>query len=44
MKTEDTIVAIATAAGAGGIGVVRLSGPRAREIAETIAGVPLRPR
>ena len=44
MKTEDTIVAIATAAGAGGIGVVRLSGSRAREIAETIAGVPLRPR
>jgi tRNA modification GTPase len=30
---DDTIVAIATAAGRGGIGVVRLSGPRAREIA-----------
>ena len=44
MKTEDTIVAIATAAGAGGIGVVRLSGPRAREVAETIVGTPLRPR
>lgn len=31
--TEDTIVAIATAMGRGGIGVVRLSGPRALEIA-----------
>jgi tRNA modification GTPase len=30
---NDTIVAIATAAGRGGIGVVRLAGPRAREIA-----------
>jgi len=44
MHTTDTIVAIATAAGAGGIGVVRLSGPRARNIAETIAGLSLRPR
>jgi tRNA modification GTPase len=30
---QDTIVAISTPAGRGGIGVVRLSGPRAREIA-----------
>jgi tRNA modification GTPase len=30
---NDTIVAIATAAGRGGIGIVRLAGPRAREIA-----------
>jgi tRNA modification GTPase len=30
---DDTIVAIATAAGRGGIGVVRLSGPEARAIA-----------
>ena len=29
----DTIVAIATAAGSAGIGVVRLSGPRAPAIA-----------
>jgi len=33
---DDTIAAIATAAGAGGIGIVRLSGPHARTIAETI--------
>lgn len=30
---QDTIVAVATAAGRGGIGVVRLAGPRAQEIA-----------
>ncbi len=33
MELDDTIVAIATPPGRGGIGVVRLSGPRAREIA-----------
>src|SRR5882762_65439 len=32
--TIDTIVAIATPPGRGGIGVVRLSGPEARSIAE----------
>ncbi len=44
MFTDDTITAIATAAGAGGIGVVRLSGPRACAIAETITGQALIPR
>jgi tRNA modification GTPase len=34
----DTIAAIATASGAGGIGIVRLSGPDARRIAEAICG------
>ena len=33
MNLDDTIVAIATPAGRGGIGVVRLSGPDARKIA-----------
>ncbi len=33
MNLDDTIVAIATPAGAGGIGVVRLSGPQAKAIA-----------
>jgi len=32
-STDDTIVAIATPPGRGGIGIVRLSGPRSREIA-----------
>ncbi len=44
MQHHDTIAAIATAAGAGGIGVVRISGPRARAIAETICAKPLIPR
>ncbi len=33
MNLDDTIVAVATPAGRGGIGVARLSGPAAREIA-----------
>lgn len=37
----DTIAAIATASGRGGIGVVRISGPRAREIATAVVGVEL---
>ena len=36
--TRDTIAAIATPAGRGGIGVVRLSGPRAPAIARSILG------
>ena len=32
----DTIVAIATAAGAGGVGIVRLSGANALQIAQTL--------
>lgn len=41
---RETIVAVATAPGHGGIGVVRLSGGRARAIGEAIAGRPLQPR
>ena len=40
----DTIVAVATAPGAGGVGIVRLSGPRARAIGESICGRRLRSR
>jgi tRNA modification GTPase len=36
MNLDDTIVAIATPPGRGGIGVVRLAGPDARSIAETM--------
>jgi tRNA modification GTPase len=45
-STSDTIVAIATPQGRGGIGVVRLSGPDARTIAERLLEVdaPLTPR
>jgi tRNA modification GTPase len=41
MTNTDTIVAIATAAGAGGVGIVRLSGPAARAIGEQICGKTL---
>jgi tRNA modification GTPase len=41
---RDTIAAVATAAGAGGIGIVRLSGADARTIAEAICSRPLSPR
>jgi tRNA modification GTPase len=44
MTDTDTIVAIATAPGAGGVGVVRLSGPRSRSIAETLCACELVPR
>ncbi len=40
----ETIAAVATAPGAGGVGIVRLSGARSRAIAETISGVSLVPR
>ena len=36
MNTDDTIVAIATPPGRGGIGVVRIAGPQAVEIAATM--------
>ncbi len=44
--TDDTIVAIATPSGRGGIGVVRLSGPDALRIAARLVelGRPLQPR
>lgn len=37
-STDDTIVAIATPPGRGGIGVVRLSGPESARIARTLSG------
>jgi tRNA modification GTPase len=37
---DDTIVAIATPAGRGGIGVVRISGPAARQVAAAVLTVP----
>lgn len=41
---RDTIAAVATAAGAAGLGIVRLSGPRAIAIAQALSGATLRPR
>ena len=39
MNLDDTIVAIATPPGRGGIGVVRLAGPEARAIARPMLGI-----
>lgn len=44
MRADDTIAAIATPAGKGGIGVIRLSGPKAKVIAEVISQKTLIPR
>ena len=44
MTANDTIVAIATAPGAGGVGIVRLSGADARAIGERICGRNLQVR
>jgi len=44
MAHNDTIAAIATAAGAGGVGMIRLSGPRTAAIAEGLGVPALRPR
>jgi tRNA modification GTPase len=41
---KDTIGAIATASGNGAIGIIRLSGPQARAIAEGLTGCVLQPR
>jgi len=40
VQTRDTIVAISTPPGRSGIGIVRLSGPESRGIAETILRLP----
>ena len=44
LRRDDTIAALATAPGVGAIAVVRLSGPRARDIARAITGIEPRPR
>ena len=44
MDDRDTIAAIATAAGAAGVGILRLSGPACRAIASTLLGRPPQPR
>ena len=38
MDAADTVAAIATAAGSGGIGIVRVSGPLSQQIAEAVLG------
>jgi tRNA modification GTPase len=43
-RTDDPIVAIATAPGRGAIGIVRVSGHGLRALADALVGRPLRPR
>ena len=44
MSTVDTIAAVATAPGRGGVGIVRVSGPHAPKIAVAMTGKRLAPR
>ena len=44
LSDTDTIAAVATPPGQGGVGIVRISGPLALKIGETIVGEPLPPR
>lgn len=44
LTDTDTIVAIATAAGAAGVGIVRLSGPRSLALAQEMCAITLKPR
>lgn len=44
MLITDTIAAIATATGRGGVGIVRVSGAKARLVAESLLSINLQPR
>lgn len=44
LNSIDTIAAIATPPGKGGVGIIRISGPDAFSISETILKKPLKPR
>ena len=44
MMSNDTIAAVATASGQGGVGIIRVSGPQAMSIAEMISGLCPAPR
>lgn len=41
---QDTIVALATPPGRGGVGIIRISGPKSADIGKTITGQSLKPR
>jgi len=42
--SQDTIAAIATPAGRGGVGIIRVSGPKAKEVATSLLGNVPKPR
>ena len=41
---SDTIVAQATPPGRGGVGILRISGPKAKEVAKAVLGILPKPR
>ena len=41
---RETIAAVATAQGRGGVGIVRISGPQARAIGVALSGLEPKPR
>ena len=41
---QDTIAAVATAAGCGGVGIIRISGPKVQDIAKTFRSGEIKPR
>lgn len=44
INTDNTIAAIATPPGRGGIGIIRLSGDKAKKIGEQLSGLAFKPR
>ncbi len=44
MIITDTIAAIATATGRGGVGIVRISGNKAKQVAESLLSINIQPR
>lgn len=44
MSTQDTIAAIATPPGQGGVGIIRVSGPAVPALIENLLGKPAKPR
>ena len=44
MSAQETIAAIATPPGRGGVGIIRVSGPRVEQVARTLAGRLPKPR
>ncbi len=44
LTSQDTIAAQATAPGRGGVGIIRVSGPKARQVASAVIGSTPRPR
>ena len=44
MSTTDTIAGIATPPGRGGVGIIRVSGSKAKDVAEKLLGATPKPR